>query len=778
MRPHSVAATAAARTIHATGIVVFFMFMSTMGATLLTSGAATVQAQQAQQLLAERQQLDQTLWQVEELAQHHERRFVQLWDALLHRDDTYDLLKQFPFTVLALGDAGDAEPLDLGIQRTRFGAPSRDLSRTEWAALLDRFERDGYVIDQTEWHHSRFTPAADGRPARSEVSAVIHAAREDPPHRVMLQATLDVTWSPRVDAQDVPIPERIAVAELSLLDRHAPPAFQEVFQVERTATRFPLEPLIVYDLDGDGLSEIILGGRNMVIWNRGVGQFEAEPFLDDDAHIFSDAAILADFTNDGHVDFIAVDIERYPLLFEGAAAGRFPTAGRRIADIRFEQPKSFTAGDVDGDGDLDLFIANYKTAYTGGQMPTPYYDANDGHPAYLLRNNGGGVFSDMTAAAGLEAKRFRRTYSSSFIDLDGDADQDLIVVSDFAGFDMYLNDGRGRFTDVSDQFDENRHLFAMAHTFGDYDGDGALDFFVIGMSSTTARRLESLGIGPQDKPEHNALRAAMGYGNRMFLRRGDGYELAAFNDQVARSGWSWGTSSFDFDNDGDRDIFVANGHISGESTQDYCTTFWRHDIYTDDSQDNVARESMFQFVMTPLQDTAISWNGYEHKVLWMNQTNQGGGFTNVAYLLGVAFEYDGRAVVTEDLDADGNVDLLVIEFRSGGGAGDNNDHRLHVYQNRLAETGNWIGVRLPDAGAGVSPVGATVTLESRAGQQIERLVTGDSFSAQHSTTVHFGIGAATRVDAIVIRWANGATRRMEQPRINQYHTVQPPSETN
>ena len=739
------------------------------------SRAARPRLSRRSRLLAERQQLDETLWQAEELAQHHERRFVQLWDQLLHRDDKYDILKRFPFTAIAVGASGDAEPLDLGIQRTRFGAPNRDLSPAEWQTLLDEFEREGYVIDQTEWHHSRFEPAADGRAARSEASATIHAAREEPPHRVMLQATLDVVWSPRVDEQDVPIPERIAVAQLSLLERHAPPAFQKVFEVERTATRFPMEPLIVYDLDGDGLSEIILGGRNLVIWNRGAGQFEAEPFLDDADHIFSDAAVLADFTNDGHVDFVAVDIERYPLLFEGAAGGRFHEVGKRIADITFEQPKSFTAGDVDGDGDLDLFIANYKNAYTDGQMPTPYYDANDGHPAYLLRNDGGGVFSDMTAVAGLEAKRFRRTYSSSLVDLDDDADQDLLVVSDFAGFDMYLNDGRGHFTDVSERFGENRHLFGMAHTFGDYNRDGALDFYVIGMSSTTARRLESLGLGPEDKPEHNALRAAMGYGNRMFLRRGNGYELAPFNDQVARTGWSWGTSSFDFDNDGDRDIFVANGHISGESTQDYCTTFWRHDIYTDSSQDDVARESMFQFVMSPLQETDISWNGYEHKVLWMNQG--GGEFTNVAYLLGVAFEYDGRAVVTEDLDADGNVDLLVMEFRSGGGAGDNNDHLLHVYQNRLVETGNWIGVRLQDAGAGFSPIGAAVTLEGTAGQQVDRLVTGDSYSAQHSATVHFGIGASTVVAAIEVRWANGQTRRIERPQINQYHTIDPPSET-
>ncbi|MAM83920.1 MAG: hypothetical protein CL489_04745 [Acidobacteria bacterium] len=755
---------------HPTSVVATVMLV----AGILLLPRVTTPAQQPQQrLLAERQRLDQTLWQAEEQAQHYERRFVQLWDALLRSDDKYETLARFPLATFVLGQAEARESLDLGITRTSFGPARRELSSADWKALLDRFAREGYEIDQTEWHHSRFVPGEGTQPPRSEVSATIHAAREEPPHRIILRATLDVTWSPRVDAQDVPIPNRIAVSQLTLLERRSAAAFQKVFEVARTATRFPLEPLLVYDLDGDGLSEIILGGWNKVIWNRGAGQFETpEPFLEDGDRLFADAAILADFTNDGHVDFVGVDLARYPLLFEGNAEGRFTKVGRRIVDATFEQPKAFTAGDVDGDGDLDLFIANYKTAYEGGQMPTPYYDANDGHPAYLLRNDGNGTFTDMTDAAGLNTKRFRRTYSSSFVDLEDDGDQDLLVVSDFAGFDMYLNDGHGRFTDVSDQFGEHRHLFGMSHTFGDYDLDGALDFFVIGMSSTTARRLDSLGIGPADKPEHNARRAAMGYGNRMFLRRGDGYELAPFNEQVARSGWSWGTSTFDFDNDGDRDIFVANGHLSGGSTADYCTTFWRHDIYTDDSQDNAARENMFQFVMSPLQETEISWNGYEHKVLWMNEG--GAKFTNVAYLLGVAFEYDGRAVVTDDLDADGHVDLLVIEYKSGGGTGDNNDHRLHVYQNRLAEAGNWIGVRLQDAANGFWAVGATVTLEHSAGRQVGRIVTGDSYSAQHAATVHFGLGQATAVDAIEVRWANGMHRRVERPAVNQYITVTPP----
>ena len=153
----------------------------------------------------------------------------------------------------------------------------------------------------------------------------------------------------------------------------------------------------------------------------------------------------------------------------------------------------------------------------------------------------------------------------------------------------------------------------MGHTFDDFDGDGKLDFYVIGMSSTTARRLEEMGVGRSDLKKHTEMRAAMGYGNRIFLRRDNGFVKAPFNDQVARTGWSWGTSTFDFDNDGDKDIYVANGHYSGDSTADYCTTFWRHDIYEQGGA-SIARDMLFQVESTDLREKKISWNGYEHKV--------------------------------------------------------------------------------------------------------------------------------------------------------------------
>ena len=73
----------------------------------------------------------------------------------------------------------------------------------------------------------------------------------------------------------------------------------------------------------------------------------------------------------------------------------------------------------------------------------------------------------------------------------------------------------------------------------------------------------------------------MGYGNRLFLGNGKGgFKQASYNEQVARSGWSWGCTPWDFDNDGDRDLFVANGHHCGKSCEDYCSKYWTNDINT------------------------------------------------------------------------------------------------------------------------------------------------------------------------------------------------------
>jgi len=211
---------------------------------------------------------------------------------------------------------------------------------------------------------------------------------------------------------------------------------------------------------------------------------------------------------------------------------------------------------------------------------------------------------------------------------------------------------------------------------------------------------------------------------------------------------------------------VANGHYSGESTQDYCTTFWRHDIY-EEGAESVARDILFQTESTDLREANISWNGYEHKVLYLKHNDE---YINIAYLMGVAFEYDARAVVTEDIDQDGRKDLLVVEHQAKGL--DKTLYRLHIYRNVFEQAGNWVGVQLQDD-KGVSTIGATVEVTTAAGKQFSRLVTGDSFSSQHSSNVHFGLGEMTQVESLKVTWANGKQRILENPKVGQYHKIQP-----
>ena len=714
-------------------------------------------------LLETRRKLDQLIWGPEILAQQYETRIVKLWDDLLQSEQKLATLAEFPLNSIKIPGLSKSDPLQLQIARYVFEGEAESWDQKRWITFLAAAKNDGYVLEQSEWHHSKFQPPTGGKPAVSEVSFEMHVANFEPQSRTIIKGKLDIEWSVDVGIGAEVEAGVVTVKDLTILDREKAPVFQEVFNVNGSAERPLIHPLVVYDLDKDGNSEILVGGQNIVIRNLGGGELQTERLFNVARPIY-DGAVVADFTGDGYPDFIGVDNRNFPLLYRGNEFGRFAGEPEKISDFHLSLPKTFTAGDIDGDGDLDVHIANYKYAYRQGQMPSPYFDANDGYPAVMLRNDGDGKFVDITEETGLAEKRYRRSYSSSFVDLDDDNDMDLIVVSDYAGFDIFMNDGKGKFTDVTDDFGTDRHFFGMGHTFDDFDGDGQLDFYVIGMSSTTARRLENLGVGRADLQKHTEMREAMGYGNRIFLRRDNGFVKAPFNDQVARTGWSWGTSTFDFDNDGDSDIYVANGHYSGESAQDYCTTFWRHDIY-EEGTENVARDMVFQAESTALREAAISWNGYEHKVLFLKHDDE---YVNIAYLMGVAFQYDARAVVSEDIDSDGRPDLLVVEHLAQGL--DSPIYKLHVYRNTLADAGNWIGVRLSDSEEG-STIGAQIRLVSDQGQQIKRLVTGDSFSSQHSAKAHFGLGKTDNVAKIEVTFANGKSAVLENPEIGKYHAL-------
>ena len=546
-------------------------------------------------LFREREMLDKTLWADEIEAQKHEQTFVKLWDDIRAAGDKFTVLATFPFAKITLAAPGEAEDLRYGITYQELTGDERTLTAAEFAEQVQsQIVAAGYRLVEVEFHHSKFNKADGDRPADSEVSTLLHIVNEQTQERVLVKGNLQLTWTGADDEAGRPIIADVTATDFFILRRTGAPVFEEIgkyeYVVDSSGKTAPTttHPLILHDLNRDGLSEFIVGAYNEVHWNRGDGEFEQGVLCADPAKLVN-SGVLGDFDGDGRTDLFLGTKNANPLLYFGDDEGRFEAPPREILACgeRLRSPTTITAGDVDADGDLDVWIGQYKPPYLEGNMPTPFYDANDGFPAFLLLNEGDGQFIDATESAGLAPKRFRRMYSSSFVDLNGDDALDLIVASDFAGIDVYYNDGAGKFSDVTAEVVPENDAFGMSHTFGDYNADGRLDFFVIGMSSTTARRLDHLGLGRQDFADRTAARGRMGYGNRMFLATANGgFEQAPFNNQVNRSGWSWGSTTLDADNDGRHDLYVCNGFMSGESCKDYCTRYWTHDVYTGASEED------------------------------------------------------------------------------------------------------------------------------------------------------------------------------------------------
>lgn len=716
-------------------------------------------------LLRERKQLDETIWREEVEAQHYETYFVELWDKLRAARDQIKVLEKVAFESLQMGQPQPVREAEWGILISECSGAEQKMDNAQYVAILQGLAEDGLRIIQTEWHHSRFE-VSEPEQARSTVSIRIDALNERTQMRYNVTGDIFVEWETQTDAAAMPRPKSIDASGVRITQRSGPVGFEVARKIDSSEIGVPVTvpSVIVYDLNGDGLSELLIPAANLMYRNRGDWQFDRLPLLSYPSKDEVTASVAGDFNGDGRVDLLLASAG-IPKLHLADEQGNYTTPGMEVDSIRepLMYPSVITAGDVDADGDLDVWLAQYKPAYHFGQMPTPYYDANDGFPSYLLLNDGAGVFQDATEQAGLAGKRNRRTYSGSLVDLDEDGDLDLAVASDYSGLDLYFNDGAGHFQDETNTLGELRHCFGMSLTFADYNLDSHMDLYMTGMASTTARRLEKLGLGREEFPEHQKMRTLMGYGNRMFLAKPHGFSQATFNDQVARTGWSWGSSSFDFDNDADPDIYVANGHRSHETAKDYCTRFWTHDIYTGSSQHDPELVNFFQQVFTT-EFLPISWNGFEHNCLLMNES--GNGFLKIGFLMGVAFEFDSRNVISDDFDGDGRVDLLVV-----GKAASETQGAVYLVKNTWESDNHWIGVHLLQPGQGRSPLGARVTIDYQDGRQVKSIVTGDSLYSQHAATAHFGLGKADSVDRIEVLWPDGTRTTLDDPAVDRYHPV-------
>ena len=362
--------------------------------------------------------------------------------------------------------------------------------------------------------------------------------------------------------------------------------------------------------------------------------------------------------------------------------------------------------DMDKDGDLDLFVANYLDFTYENHLfrfskGIPKYTGPTDFPPMannLYRNNGDGSFTDVTHSSGIAEHR-GWGMGGVCADYDNDGDTDIYVANDVYANFLFENDGTGRFTErglmaglAYDLHGDDQG--SMAIDCADYDNDGRLDFY----QTSYARELTILFRNLDGKLFEDVTRVTgAGTSTRPYV--------------------TWGTGMVDFDNDGDRDIFVATGHL----------------------QDNIELYDNTTTALTP-------------NLLLMN--NGSGKFKDVSAQSGDGMQVKqrSRGAGFDDLDNDGDIDVVILNAR----------HGPTLLRNDSATGNHWIQIRLRGAKTNSDGVGARVSVVAGDLTQIDEVHSGRGYQSHYGMRLHFGLGKRNLVDRIEVRWIGGGVSVFEK----------------
>ena len=521
----------------------------------------------------------------------------------------------------------------------------------------------------------------------------------------------------------------------------------------------------VGDIDGDGFDDLYVcqpaGLPNRLYRNRGDGTFEDITEASGVGILENTAcAIIADFDNDGRQDLVVVRANG-PLLFLSQGGGKF----RQKPDaFRFANTPQGTftgaaAADYNRDGLLDIYFCLY-VYYQGTDQykyPVPYYDANNGPPNFLMRNNGDGTFRDVTTESGLSQNNTRYSFCCGWNDYNQDGWPDLYVVNDFGRKNLYRN-AKGVFTDVAQQAGVEDTGAGMGVCWFDYNNDGAEDLYVADMWTAAGERISRQENFQKREPA--TVRAAYrkhAMGNSLFKNDGKG----AFHDETVAAGvgmgrWAWSSDAWDFDHDGFPDLYIANGMVSGPLREDLNSFFWREVVAN--SPNEVKFSADYEQGWTAVNELLRAdetWSGYERNVFYAN--NGDGTFSDVSGVVGLDFAEDGRAFALADFDHDGRQELWLKN---------RNAPQLRLLKNVMEDLPPSIALQLRGSKSNRDAIGATVTVETGVSRQTRTLQAGSGFISQHSKEIFFGLGAAKGNVSASIRWPSGLVQRLDGLPVN------------
>jgi tetratricopeptide (TPR) repeat protein len=521
----------------------------------------------------------------------------------------------------------------------------------------------------------------------------------------------------------------------------------------------------VADVDGDRLDDIYVcqpaGLPNRLFRNRGDGTFED---ITESAGVgvleYSACALFADLNNDGHQDLIVVR-NNGPLLFLNDGNGKFRLKHNAFQFAHAPQG-TFTGAaiaDYDRDGWLDIYFCLYSY-YQGADQysyPMPYFDAENGPPNFMMRNQRDGTFRDVTAASGLDRNNTRFSFCCTWGDYNNDGWPDLYVVNDFGRKNLYRNNGDGTFTDVARELGVEDIGAGMSGAWVDFDNDGREDLYVADMWTAAGMRVSEQEIFQEAAgPETQKLYRKHAMGNSLFQNKGDRFEDAGMRSGTTMGRWAWSSDAWDFNHDGFADIYVANGMVSGTAREDLNSFFWRQVVANSPNQSRPNQK--YELAWNAINDLIRSdrtWSGFERNVLYLN--NHDGTFSDISGIAGLDFLEDGRTFALGDFDSDGRLEV-VLKNR--------NSPQLRYLKNVLPDLPPAISFRLTGKKSNRDAIGAKVTVETTAARQTRTVRCGSGFLAQHIKELFFGLGDTKPRIQATIEWPSGLKQELHDLPVN------------
>ena len=503
------------------------------------------------------------------------------------------------------------------------------------------------------------------------------------------------------------------------------------------------------DVDGDSDLDLYvcnLESPNLLYVNQGDGTFveKAGPFgLGLTAA--STGCAFADYDNDGDLDLYVLTnrVLKHLLPEEIVAEVTLPKAMRKT---KAELLPPYPTFEKDARGDLVVPKGYEDHFFTLPDSPAPF---QAGQCDRLFRNDGYARWVDVTKDAGIHDQG--NGLSVVWWDFDGDGHQDLYVANDFQSPDqLYRNLGDGRFADVTKERLPHTAFFGMGCDFGDLDHDGRFDLLVADMSSTQHYWGKML-MGSMDQHRWFLMHAQpqQYMRNALYVNTGTGRFLeAAHLAGLASTDWTWAVRFADLDDDGWLDFFATNGipvFTDNPDTGERFAKLWREGSH---------QQALELFRAIP--------SVAEKNVARRNDGVAFGGlhFTDAGAAWGLDESSVAHGAVVADLDRDGDLDVLTNNLNAP----------CSLFENRGSD-GHRVLVELRGEKGNRQGIGAVVTVTAGGAVQTAQVSLTRGYMSAGDAVVHFGLGAATTIDALVVRWPSGAMQRFEKLAADQRYTV-------